>query len=112
MNRFESLPDDIQEKIYFEVHKLKCKDTFKKIRSIDFWNRDDVGYSILAMTNLLYQLSATQREIRDYYFCLDWIDGKRLNITIEDFFENKYYRIYYDYWERVAESEYYNGDYI
>ncbi len=112
MNHFESLPDDIQDKIYFEVHKLKCKDTFKKIRSIDFWHRDDVGYSILAMTNLLYQYGATQREIRDYYFCLDWIDGKILNITIEHVFENKYYHVYHAYWERVAESEYYNGDYI
>ena len=112
MNRFESLPDDIQEKIYFEVHKLKCKDTFKKIRSIDFWHRDDVGYAILSMTNLLYHLDATKKELRDYYFCLDWLDGKRLNITIEDIQDNLYYNVYCDYWSQVAESEYYNGDYL
>jgi hypothetical protein len=112
MNRFESLPDDIQEKIYFEVHKLKCKDTFEKINSIDFWRRDDVGFAILSMTNLLYYLGATQKELQDYFSCLDWLDGKRLNITMEDMANNLYYNVYYDYWDRVEESEYHSGDYI
>lgn len=112
MNRFESLPDDIQEKIYKHRHELQSKATFRKIHSIDFWKRDDVGYAILAMTNLLYNLDATQKELRDYYFCLDWLDGKKLNITMEDMYNNLYYNVYYDYWDRVAESEYHNGDYI
>jgi hypothetical protein len=112
MNRFESLPDDIQEKIYFEVHKLKCKDTFKKINSVDFWRRDDRGFAILSMTNLLYFLGASKNELKDYFFCLDWLGGKRLNITMEDMIKNKYYDVYYDYWDLVEESEYHNGDYI
>lgn len=112
MNRFENLPDEIQDKIYFEVHKLKFKNTFKKIHSIDFWIRDDVGYAILSMTNLLYNLGASKKELKDYFFCLDWLDGKRLNITMEDMDNNVYYNVYYDYWDRVEESEYHNGDYI
>lgn len=112
MSRIDILPDDIQEKIYFEVHKLKCKDTFEKINSIDFWHREDVGYALLSMTDLLYYLGASQNELRDYFFCLDWLDGKRLNITMEDMAYNLYYNVYYDYWDRVEESEYHNGDYI
>jgi hypothetical protein len=112
MNLFESLPDDLQENIYLHVHKLNFKNTLKKIKCIDFWGRDEVGYAILSMTNLLYNLNATQKELKDYFFCIDWLDGKKLNITMEDMMENKYYDVYYDYWDRVEESEYYNGDYI
>lgn len=112
MNFFYDLPCDIQDKIYHEVHKLNSKDLFKKIQSIDFWQRDDVCFSILSMTKLLYNLGATRKELRDYYFCLDWLDGKRLNITMEDIFENKYYQIYYDYWDAYTSRVYYNGDYI
>jgi len=112
MNFFYDLPDDIIEKIYKCTHELQSKETFRKIQSIDFWRRDDVGYAILEMTNLLYHLCATREEIRDYYFCLDWLDGKRLYITMEDMIENKYYHVYYEYWDRVEESEYFNGDYI
>jgi hypothetical protein len=112
MNFFYDLPDELQDKIYFEAHKLNSKDTFEKIKKIDFWIRDDVGFAIMSMTNLLYYLGATQKELRDYYFCLDWLDGKKLNITTEDMDGNLYYNVYYDYWDRVAESEYFNGDYI
>jgi len=112
MNFFYDLPDELQDKIYFEAHKLNSKDTFEKIKKIDFWIRDDVGFAIMSMTNLLYYLGATQKELRDYYFCLDWLDGKKLNITTEDMDNNLYYNVYYDYWDRVAESEYFNGDYI
>ncbi len=112
MNRLELLPEELQEQIFFEAHKIQSKDTFKKIKKIDFWQRDDIGFAILAMTNLLYHLGATQKELRDYYFCLDWLDGKRLNITIEDIEDNLYYNVYHDYWDQVAESEYHNGDYI
>lgn len=112
MNFFYDLPDDIQEQIFFEAHKLQSKDTLEKIKKIDFWRRDDIGYATLAMTNLLYSLGAAKNELQDYFFCLDWLDGKRLNITMEDMIENKYYDVYYDYWDRVEESEYHNGDYI
>lgn len=112
MNFFYDLPDDIREKIYKCAHKLNSKDTFEKIKKIDFWIRDDVGFAIMSMTNLLYYLGATQKELRDYYFCLDWLDGKKLNITSEDMEDNLYYNVYYDYWDRVEESEYFNGDYI
>ena len=88
MNFFYDLPDEIQEKIYHEAHKINSKDLFKEIKTIDFWNRDDTCYAILEMTKLLYKLDATQEERGDYYYCLDWIDGKRLNITMEDIFEN------------------------
>ena len=112
MNYFYDLPDDLQEKIYKHIHEIQSKNTFEKIKKIDFWRRDDIGFAILAMTNLLYHLGATQKELRDYYFCLDWLDGKRLNITIEDIEDNLYYNVYHNYWDQVAESEYHNGDYI
>ena len=112
MNFFYDLPDELQDFIHREAHKIKFKDISEKIKKIDFWHRDDVGYAILSMTNLLYHLGASRKELRDYYFCLDWLDGKRLNITMEDMIENKYYDVYYDYWDRVEESEYYDGDYI
>ena len=101
MNFFYDLPDDIQEQIFFEVHRLQSKDTLEKIKKIDFWRRDDIGYAILSMTNLLYSLGASKNELQDYFFCLDWLHGKRLNITMEDMIENKYYDVYYDYWDRV-----------
>lgn len=112
MNHFYDLPDDLQEKIYKHTHKIQSKDTFEKIKKIDFWQRDDIGYAILLMTKLLYLRRASKKELKDYYFCLDWLDGKKLNITIEDMDNNLYYNVYYDYWDSVAESEYHNGDYI
>jgi hypothetical protein len=112
MNFFYDLPDDLQEKIYKHTHEIQSKNMFGKIKKIEFWRRDDVGYSILAMTNLLYHLGATQRELEDYHFCLDWLDGKILNIRLEDMIENKYYDVYYEYWDRDYESEQYNGDYF
>ena len=112
MNHFYDLPDDIQEKIYKHAHEIQSKNMFGKIKKIEFWRRDDVGYSILAMTNLLYHLGAPQKELEDYHFCLDWLDGKILNIRLEDMIENKYYDVYYEYWDRDYESEQYNGDYF
>jgi hypothetical protein len=91
MNFFYDLPYDIQKKIYFEAHKLNFKDTFKKIGSIVF------GRSVPPLTDLLYQRGATQKELRDYHSCLDWIDGKSLT-TMEDMIENRYYDVFYDYW--------------
>ena len=94
MNRLESLPDDIQYKIYHEVHKLNSKHLFEEIKTRDFWDRVGTCYSILEMTKLLYDLDMTQEELTEYYYCLDWLYGKRQNIKMEDLFENKYYRIY------------------
>lgn len=112
MNRLESLPDDIQDKIYHEVHKLNSEHLFKEINTRYFGDRVGKCYSILEMTQLLYNLDMTQEELTEYYYCLDWLDGKRLNITMEDIFENKYYRIYYNYWDRYTARVYYNGEYI
>jgi hypothetical protein len=112
MNFFYDLPDDLQEKIYKHTHEIQSNNTFGKIKKIDFWRRDDGGYSILSMTRYLYDTDVSQKELRDYYFCLDWLDGKKLNITIEDIDDNLYYHVYCDYWDQVAESEYHNGDYI
>jgi hypothetical protein len=109
-NYFESLPDDLQDKIYRHTHELQSKEIFKKIQLIDFWKRDD--WLLLSMNDLLYNLGATKMELRDYYFCLDWLDGRKLDIEMEDIIENKYYNIWSEYWYEVAEGEYYSGDYI
>jgi hypothetical protein len=111
MNRFDSLPDDIQEKIYHEVHKLNSKDLFIKIKKIEFWQRRHPA--IRGMTNLLYHLGASKKELKDYFFCLDWLNGIRLNITgVVMMDDNLYHNVYYDYWDWEEESEYYNGDYL
>ena len=111
MNFFYALPDDIQEKIYFEAHKLNSKDTFEKIKKIDFWHRGHPA--IRGMTNLLYYLGASQKELKDYFFCLDWLNGTRLNTTgVVMMDDNLYYNVYYEYWDQEEESEYYNGDYL
>ncbi len=99
MNFFYDLPQDIQDKIHKHAHELQSNETFRKIQSIDFWQRGDVGHAIVAMTNLLYHLSASQKELQDYYFCLDWLDGKRQGITVEDMKDNLYYNAYRDYWD-------------
>lgn len=106
MNFFYDLPDEIQEKIYFEAHKLNSKDLFKQIKKIDFWKqrvtpcpcRQDPPdiYIDLEMTKLLYTLGATQEELREYYCARDWlcacwgIDGSRPD------FENKYIKVWRD----------------
>lgn len=112
MNFFYDLPEDIIEKIFKCAHEMKLKKSLDIIKTIDFWKRDDVGFAISLMTRSFYNLGGTKKELQDYFFCLDWLDGKRLNVYAEDMLENKYYDIYCDYWARVEESEYYNGDSI
>jgi len=71
---------------------------------------DYEGYG--GMTKMLYNLSATKKELDDYFFCIDWLDGKNLYITLDDIAENKYYNTYYNYWNSVAENIYLTGDYL
>ena len=109
MNFFYDLPDEIQEKIYFEAHKLNSKDLFKQIKKIDFW-KHRVDYQLpgdtyvdLEMLKLLYSLGATQEELGEYYYARDWTDGRKERKK-EHLFENKYLKVWYDYWvERVPD---------
>ena len=111
MNFFYDLPDELQDFIHREAHKIKFKYISEKIKKIEFWQRRHPA--IRGMTNLLYYLGASKKELKDYFFCLDWLNGIRLNITgtvmMDD---NLYHNVYYDYWDLEEESEYYNGDYI
>tara|TARA_B100000768_G_scaffold181480_1_gene204652 strand:+ start:481 stop:873 length:393 start_codon:yes stop_codon:yes gene_type:complete len=101
MNLFYDLPDDLQDMIYFETHKLNYKDTFSKIKTNKFLCRDGDGYAVQAMTDVLYSLNATKTEIEDFFSCLDWLDGKRIDTPMEELLENKYYHVYYEYWNRI-----------
>lgn len=97
MNRLESLPDELQEKIYKCAHYLKFKDTLTEIEKIDFWYRNSMIHSINTMTNLLYVFGATREEREEYFMCMDWLYGRKFNITFEELEHNLYYNIYYEY---------------
>lgn len=108
MNHFYDLPEELQEKIYLEAHFMKFCVVIDELTSSQ--PGSGVEYS---MQNCLYNTNMDKKEIENYFFCLDWLDGKRLNITLEDVFENKYYRIYYDFWDAYTSRMYYNrGGYI
>ena len=51
MNFFYDLPYDIQKKIYFEAHKLKYKDTFKKMCKFLELDFDDNYYNVVEFIN-------------------------------------------------------------
>lgn len=97
MNLFYDLPDEIQEKIYFEVHKIKIKDVLIGIKRINWW-RGRNGNVFLIMSSLLYNNGATQRELDEYFTLIDWLDQKDKSITYEDIQENKYYQEFRRYY--------------
>ena len=97
MNLFYDLPDEIQEKIYFEVHKIKIKDVLIGIKRINWWKGRN-GNVFLIMSSLLYNNGATQRELDEYFTLIDWLDQKDKSITYEDIQENKYYQEFRRYY--------------
>lgn len=95
MNFFYDLPNEIQEKIYFEAHKINYKDVSIEIKRINWgktWTRRNV---FLALTSMLYKNGATQRELDEYFTLVDWLQQKDESITIEDIQENKYYHVFW-----------------
>jgi hypothetical protein len=107
MNYFYDLPEELQEKIHFECHLGKFCNV-----AIELVNETPIRGAEYSMQYCLYNTTMDKKELRDYFFCLDWLDGKKLKITSEDMEHNVYYNVFNDYWDQVREQEYYNGDYI
>ena len=95
MNFFYDLPHDIQKKIYFEAHKKANFKTLSAIKRIN-WHKGRKVNAFLALSVLLYNNGATQRELDEYFTLIDWLDGKYIEFV--DIIENKYYQVYFDYW--------------
>ena len=101
MNLFYDLPDEIQEKIYFEAHKINYKDVSIGIKRINWgktWMRRNV---FLALSLMLYENGATQRELDEYFTLIDWLDQTDESITFEDIQENKYYHVFWRHYTFV-----------
>ena len=107
MNFFYDLSEELQEKIHFECHLGKFCDV-----AIELVSETPIRGAEYSMQYCLYNTTMDKKELRDYFFCLDWLDGKKLKITSEDMEHNVYYNVFNDYWDQVREQEYYNGDYI
>lgn len=97
MNRLESLPYEIQDKIYFEAHKIKYNDVSNEIKHINLWKERN-GNVFLALSVFLHENGATQKELDEYFTLIDWLDNKDKTITFKDIQENKYYRVFCVFW--------------
>ena len=45
------------------------------------------------------------KELEDYFFCIDWLEGKKLDIRMEDIYNNPYYKVFDHYWDNWAWME-------
>ena len=96
MNRLEYLPDELQEKIYYETHKLKCKDVFEDIKEFKQKQIDYNDDCYLIMIEALYNGEMSQKELGDYFVALDRINGKTFDTMFEVLIVNKYYNLFFD----------------
>lgn len=95
MNRLELLPIELQEKIYYEAHKLNFNICLNDINY-----RFDEHFSSGAIKNMalhLYSSGISNIELQNYFECIDWIDGNTL-FDYEESRNNVYYRIFEDFW--------------
>lgn len=111
MNRIDLLPDDIIDNIYYESHKKMSIHFLGDIKGVDT-NR----FSPESLFLELFDSDMSNDEVREFYKCLDWLDGKKLNITREYINGNKYYNLYLNIWDDFDEfymdGEYMVGNYI
>ena len=111
MNRIDLLPDDIIDNIYYESHKKISVLVLNDIKEIDT-NR----FSPESLFLELFDSDMSNDEVHEFYKCLDWLDGKKLNITREYITGNKYYNLYLNIWDDFDEfymdGEYMVGNYI
>jgi len=83
MNFFYALPDDIQDKIYFEAHKLKLKRTFPFIQC------KPNPYGTL-MHKTFCESGYDREDLKHFNNFLDYIHGKAYNFPYEKLHENRY----------------------
>lgn len=95
MNRLELLPIELQDKIYYEAHKLKFNICVFRIK-----NNFDEHFSAGALKNMalhLYSTGLCDFELNNYFECLDWLDGNTL-FDYDESRNNVYYRIFENFW--------------
>lgn len=112
MNLFyDTLPCELQEKIIHYAHKLLFINTIKGINALKFRrNRDSLPASAQeTMVSVLYKSDMSKEDLNSYFLCIDWLDGKKPNITIENIEHNLYYtvfRMYYNWLGTLISSHY------
>lgn len=94
MNRIEILPIELQEKIYYEAHKLKFDFCIERIKN-HFEDHLSTG-AIKNMTILLYSTGLSDIELKNYIECLNWLDGYSINH--KKLHNNMYYIVFQQYW--------------
>jgi hypothetical protein len=109
MNRFEILPEELQNKIYYETHKLKFKDVLKEVKE---FKSKRIVYNddfYLIMIGTLYDSEMSQKEREEYFTAMDCFEGKlEYDLCHDDLNENKYYNIFITYWVYEEEQDYYS----
>jgi len=99
MNRFEILPEELQNKIYYETHKQMMSEVFEEIKDVDKRHQDHfLGDLNVVMSNELYNSDMSINEISHYFECMDCLAG-RVNADYKNLGSNKYYGIYDYYWD-------------
>ena len=108
MNRLELLPNELQNKIYYEAHKQMMSEVFEDVK--DTCKRQEnhfLGELHAQMSNELYNSDMSIIEIRTYFECMDCISG-RANANYKNLQLNKYYGAYDYYWNLMDEQDYYS----
>ena len=106
-NRIETLPVELQDKIYEHVFKLKFKDVLSKVQEINkTWQYKGEEYTI---KHCLYNTTMSKKELQDYFNFIDWFSRKS---PVEIFNNNRYFHAYYGYWDALNEYEYKKKYYI
>lgn len=108
MNRFELLPSELQNKIYYEAHKKMMSEVFVEVK--DTCKRQVnhfLGELHCRMSRELYNTTMSIIERRTYFECMDFLSGIE-NADYENLRSNKYYCMYDYYWNLMEELDYYS----
>jgi hypothetical protein len=98
MNRLEILPEELQNKIYYEAHKQMMSEVFEDVKYLKSI-MSDRGYIFEVLLKEFYKSDMSDQERLHYFTCLDCADGKLFEIRGENLINNRYRRLYLDYWE-------------
>jgi len=100
--RFDTLPDDIIECIYKFEHSLNFIQILKQLKFESFFKRT-LSPEVLYLE--FYNSPMTNKEIYDFNFCIDWLDGY-VDITPDFIENNKYYKLFQNMWLNYYFSTY------
>lgn len=109
LNRLELLPEEMQNKIYCESHRLKFKDVLKGVKE---FKSKRIDYNVdfyLIMLETLYDSEMSQKEREEYFTAMDCLEGRlEYDLSPGDLNENKYYNIFITHWVYQEEQDYYS----